>query len=152
MDQYKGGCNCGAVRFELGAPPIWISACHCATCRKRTGSDYGISVVVDESGIKEFSGATNTHTRTGDSCNPVHYEFCPECGSTVRWRIELVPGRQAFAAGAFDDMSWMEIFGEMYTGFAAPWGPVGCEHTRAGAPDDAWRGAMLERAEIKFGG
>ena len=152
MDQYKGGCNCGAVRFELGAPPIWISACHCATCRKRTGSDYGISVVVDESGIKEFSGETKTHTRTGDSGNPVHYEFCTECGTTVRWHLTLIPGRQVLAAGAFDDMSWMEILGEMYTSEAAPWGPVGCDAARPGAPDDDWRTAMLEQAKIRFGG
>ena len=152
MDRYKGGCTCGAVRIELGAPPIWISACHCATCRKRTGSDYGISVVVDESGIKEFSGATNTHTRTGDSGNPVHYEFCPECGATVRWHLTMVPGRQVFAAGAFNDMSWMQILGEMYTAEAAPWGPVGWAASHPGPPDDDWRAQLIKNGKSVFTG
>ena len=84
MEKYEGGCTCGAVRFEPGDAPVWISAYHCSTCRKRTGSDYGISVVVNQSGVRKFSGRTKTHTRTGASGNAVTYEFCPECGTTVR--------------------------------------------------------------------
>jgi hypothetical protein len=34
----------------------------------------------------------------------VHYEFCPQCGATIRWRIDIVPNRQVFAGGAFDDI------------------------------------------------
>jgi hypothetical protein len=26
-------------------------------------------------------------------------EFCPKCGTTVRWQIEIVPNRQVFALG-----------------------------------------------------
>ncbi|MAF47913.1 MAG: GFA family protein [Rhodospirillales bacterium] len=152
MENYKGGCLCGSVRFELNEPPIWISACHCGTCRKRTGSDYGVSVVVDQSGVKEFTGRTKTHTRTGDSGKDVIYEFCPECGATVRWHIMLAPGRQAFAAGAFDDMSWMAILGEMYTAEAAPWGPLGCDAARPGPPDDDWRAALIEKTKMALGG
>jgi hypothetical protein len=144
MEKYEGGCTCGAVRFDSGDAPVWISAGQGSTCRKRTGSDYGISVVVNQNGVSKFNGRTKTHTRTGDSGNAVTCEFCPECGTTVRWHLAMVPGRQVFAAGAFDDMSWMEILGEMYAAEAAPWGPVGCAIARPGPPDDDWRAALIE--------
>ena len=147
MERFKGSCNCGSVTFELNDHPIWVSACHCATCRKRTGSDYGLSAVTDISNIKVYSGLTKTYTRTGDSGKDVHYEFCPECGTTVRWQITLAPGRVAFAVGTFDDMSWMKVNGEMYTGEAAPWGPLGCENSRAGSPDEPWRTAATNDAK-----
>ena len=147
MERYKGGCNCGSVRFELEDHPLFISACHCSTCRRRTGSDYGLSVVTDGSNVKEYSGETKTHIRTGDSGNEVHYEFCPNCGTTVRWHIMLIPGRQAFAAGAFDDMNWMAIHGQMYTKESAPWGPLKCDISREGPYDDEARSGMLENAK-----
>lgn len=29
-----GSCCCGAVRFELSAPPLMMGTCHCSRCRK----------------------------------------------------------------------------------------------------------------------
>lgn len=146
MEQYKGGCVCGAVRFLLDEHPLWVVACHCDPCKKRTGSAFGISVVVDSRSVKEFTGATKTFTRTGDSGKPVHYDFCPNCGTTVRWHVELI-ARQVFAGGAFDRAKELRIFGEMYAGEAIPWARLGCELIRAGAPDDEFRNAMIERAK-----
>ncbi len=145
MERYKGGCTCGSVRFELEDHPYYVGACHCSTCKKRTGSDYGLSVPTDAENVKTFTGETKTHTRTGDTGNQVHYEFCPNCGTTVRWRVERT-GRQVFAAGAFDDMSWMAVHGEMYTDEAAPWGPIGCEISSGGSRDANARNAMTEKA------
>jgi hypothetical protein len=145
MEQYKGGCVCGSVRFELDDHPDYVGACHCSTCKKRSGSDYGLSVPTDAENVKEFSGETKTLIRIGDSGNEVHYEFCPNCGTTVRWRVMLT-GRQVFAAGAFDDMSWMDIHGEMYTDEAAPWGPIGCEISNRGLRDADAKKGMTEKA------
>jgi hypothetical protein len=113
MEQYQGGCVCGSVRFELGDHPMWTHACHCNACKKRTGSAYGISAVVETENVKSFTGETRTFTRTGDSGKPVHYEFCPQCGTTVRWHVPLI-SRQVFAIGAFDRPEKLRICGEMY--------------------------------------
>jgi hypothetical protein len=34
----SGGCGCGAVRFEVRAPLVSASYCHCSCCRRRTGT------------------------------------------------------------------------------------------------------------------
>ena len=33
-----GGCGCGAVRFEVTAPFVSASYCHCTRCQRRTGT------------------------------------------------------------------------------------------------------------------
>jgi len=105
MENLRGGCSCGSVRFELADDPLWVLACHCDACKKRTGSAYGVAVMVGNQTVKEFSGKTRTFTRIGDSGNKIHYDFCPDCGTTLRWHVDIVPGRQAFAGGTFDDMN-----------------------------------------------
>ena len=34
----KGGCNCGAVRFEVTEPLVLASYCHCTRCQRRSGA------------------------------------------------------------------------------------------------------------------
>ena len=37
MTMRRGGCACGAVRFEADVPRETYSACHCGTCRRMVG-------------------------------------------------------------------------------------------------------------------
>jgi hypothetical protein len=144
MRYLEGGCSCGALRFTLNNA-LWVVACHCNICKKRTGSAFGISIVVDDHMIEATAGATKTFTRMGESGRPVHYEFCPECGTTVRWRVELIANRYAYAAGTLDDCSAIEVVGEMYTAEALSGAKFGCELARTGAPDDAFRKVATEK-------
>ena len=145
MTQYEGGCSCGAVRFRLNDGPLWTNICHCNACKKRTGSAFGFSIVVETANVKEFVGPTKTFTRVGESGKSVRYEFCPTCGTTVRWHVDLIPNRQVFAGGTFDDVHQFEIAGEMYTAEALAWSRIGCELSRAGGPDDQFRNAAIEK-------
>ena len=147
MRYLEGGCSCGAVRFTLEGA-LWVAACHCSACKKRTGSAFGISIVVDDRMVVAATGATRTFIRTGESGKPVHYEFCPECGTTVRWRVELIGNRYVYAAGTLDDPFAIEVVAEMYTAQALPGARFGCELTREGAPDDAFPKAVTEKTRV----
>ncbi|HET8528999.1 MAG TPA: GFA family protein [Gaiellaceae bacterium] len=37
-----GGCLCGAVRYAVEGEPLHVGRCHCADCRKRSGSAFAI--------------------------------------------------------------------------------------------------------------
>jgi hypothetical protein len=147
MKSYKGGCSCGAVRFEIGDHPLWILACHCDACKKRTGSAYGVSVMFENKSVKQFTGETRTYVRSGDSGNKVRYEFCPHCGTTLRWHVDIVPDRQAFAGGAFDDMKALTVIAEMYTDDATPWARVPCDLSQPIGPDNTFRNLMVAAAK-----
>ena len=30
----KGGCQCGAVRYETAGAPVVVAICHCSMCRR----------------------------------------------------------------------------------------------------------------------
>src|SRR5690349_9106401 len=126
MTILSGGCSCRQVRFAL-ADPLYVLACHCDACKKRTGSAFGLSVMVENGSISDFRGSTTTYVRPAESGNPVEYDFCPRCGTTVRWRIAAVRDRQIFAAGAFDDPRVFRPAGEIYVGRALPWARLGCD-------------------------
>ncbi len=145
MNVFSGGCSCGAVRFTVN-DYLFVQACHCDACKKRTGSAYGLSVMIDNENLADFAGKTETFTRSGESGKPVHYEFCPRCGTTVRWHIDIVPNRQVFAMGAFDEPGQFEVVGEMYTDRALPWARLGCDLVRPGAPDDTYRKALIAKS------
>jgi hypothetical protein len=140
----SGGCACGAVRFTIKRH-LYAQLCHCDACKKRTGSAYGISVAIEDSDLEEFHGEIRTFTRIAETGNPVEYDFCPVCATTVRWRVAALRGRQVFAGGAFDKPSAFEMAGEMYTAEALPWARIGCDIVRSGAPDEAYRVAMITR-------
>jgi hypothetical protein len=144
MTLHNGGCSCGTVRFAINRY-LYVLACHCDACKKRTGSAFGLSVPVDVENIVSFSGETMTYIRTAESGRNVHYEFCPRCGTTVRWRLAGASSRYIFAAGAFDDVQDLKAVGEMYTAVALPWARLGCELERPGLSDDSLKKAMIER-------
>ena len=140
----SGGCSCDAVRFTI-ARYLFAHVCHCDACKKRTGSAYGVSVVIEDPDLKEFHGKVRTFTRVAESGNPVEYDFCPICATTVRWRVAALRGRQVLAAGAFDTPSAFEMVGEMYAAESLPWARIGCEIVRAGPPDETYRAAVIAR-------
>jgi len=35
-----GGCSCGAVRYRVGMPPLWVAHCHCSMCRRAQGAAF----------------------------------------------------------------------------------------------------------------
>jgi len=41
-----GGCQCGAIRYELSGEGLELYVCHCKECRKQSASAFGISVIV----------------------------------------------------------------------------------------------------------
>jgi hypothetical protein len=36
-----GGCQCGAIRYEIASFPLLLYTCHCTDCQRQTGSAFG---------------------------------------------------------------------------------------------------------------
>jgi len=69
----SGGCLCGAVRYTLVGEPFLVGTCHCATCRKESGS---VLVAYAKWPLADFRYSGRIVTHSGRS-------FCPECGSRL---------------------------------------------------------------------
>jgi hypothetical protein len=79
----RGGCQCGAVRYELGGPILKIYVCHCNECRKQSASAFGISVFVPREALRLTQGTPRWWSRPTDGGRVVDCAFCPECGSRL---------------------------------------------------------------------
>ncbi|MGH8732737.1 MAG: GFA family protein [Burkholderiales bacterium] len=99
-----GGCLCGAVRFRVRGQPARSSACHCTFCQKRTGAAFGLGAYFNDDAVEVLTGSRKTYEhRSDESGRWLRIEFCTNCGGTVTWTVEALPGMRAFAGGSFDD-------------------------------------------------
>ncbi len=73
METRSGGCLCGKVRYTVSGPPFNTGLCHCADCRKESGSSFTTFANWPRSAFS-FSGEVLTFK--GRS-------FCPQCGSRL---------------------------------------------------------------------
>jgi hypothetical protein len=78
-----GGCQCGAVRYEVTAEPVALYVCHCRECRQQSASAFGISVIVPAEAFNFKQGRLKSWTRPADSGRVVECMFCIECGSRI---------------------------------------------------------------------
>jgi hypothetical protein len=77
-----GGCQCGAVRYEVAGEPSAIYVCHCRECQKQSASAFGISVIVP-AGLRLARGEVGTWSRPTDSGRTLDCVFCRGCGSRL---------------------------------------------------------------------
>lgn len=114
----KGGCLCGAVRYEVNAPAIFGANCYCSDCRKITSS-HSTVIGVPEAAVT-ITGETRSFTSTSDSGNPVTRMFCPTCGAGL-----FSKGKQAglimVKAGTLDDPKQFTPAVSVYVSSAPAW-------------------------------
>jgi len=100
----RAECSCGQLSATCSGEPIRLSVCHCLACKRRTGSAFSFNARFAEDHVS-IQGRAAEFTRIGDEGGRVIYSFCPECGTTVHYRIDGQPGLVAIPAGAFADLS-----------------------------------------------
>lgn len=103
MSSRQASCRCGQLKAELTGEPVRVSVCHCLDCKKRSGSAFAVQARWPEEQVR-VEGTSKTWSHHADSGNRITHHFCPECGSTVHFRIEgKFDGLVAIPAGTFDD-------------------------------------------------
>lgn len=113
---HEGGCQCGAVRFTTSDTPVRAMACHCTSCKRRTGSPYGIGVYFNDSEITFNDAERATYRFQSDTTDRwLQNEFCVNCGSTISWTLEMRPGLRSIAGGSFDDPNWFDVAAHIWT-------------------------------------
>src|SRR5207244_2438721 len=109
----RAQCSCGQLAALCSGEPVRVSVCHCLECKRRTGSAFSYNARFPEEAVA-FEGRAKEFTRISDDGNRLVFSFCPECGTTVHYRIDVQPGLIAIAAGTFADMSFPQPFISSY--------------------------------------
>ncbi len=117
----EGGCSCGALRYQVSAPPVMIYNCHCSNCQKIGGGPFTTSVTIVEKALSFTTGAPATIEWTSDAGNRRWGWFCGACGSRICNGQAVSNGALSLRAGTLDDRSWIEPVGDTWTTSAQPW-------------------------------
>jgi hypothetical protein len=119
-------CRCGQLRAKCSGEPVRVSVCHCLNCQKRSGSAFAVQARWPDSDV-ELTGAFREWSHVGDSGKRATFRFCPDCGATVAYVAEGLPGLTAIPVGAFADPAfpWPEY--SVYEGRKHAWVAVAGE-------------------------
>jgi hypothetical protein len=118
---YRGGCQCGQIRYEIWAEPLTLYICHCKECQKQSSSAFGMSMPVPRNAVVILQGQPKEWKRVSDNGREVSCLFCEECGT----RLFHNPSRNFeitnIKPGTLDDTSWLSPVGNLWTQSAQKW-------------------------------
>jgi hypothetical protein len=120
MTDRVASCSCGQLHLTVNEEPLRVSVCHCLACQRRTGSVFGAQARFRERAV-EVSGKSTVYVRVGDEGRKATFHFCPQCGSTVYYRLEGLPGHVAVPVGAFAEPGFPAPSFSVYEERKHPW-------------------------------
>jgi hypothetical protein len=122
-------CSCGDLQAHLAGEPNWVIVCHCLECQRRTGSVCGVSAYFPRTSVTS-TGKHQTYARSSDSGRSLTNHFCPRCGTTVLWDLEMLPDFVGVAVGTIGDPSFNVPTRSLWEATRHPWVEFACKVDR----------------------
>jgi hypothetical protein len=114
----RGGCLCGAVKFEVTGEPKRFVHCHCSRCRKATGTGHATNLFLQPGVLRWLDGEERIRAFKVPEAKRFTNVFCEACGSRLPRQAAdavIVP------AGSLDDEIPMKPEGRIFYGSRASW-------------------------------
>ncbi len=116
----RGGCLCGAVKYEVAGEPKRFFHCHCSRCRKVTGTGHASNLFLQPAALKWRVGADHVRTFKHPEAKRFTNQFCEICGGRLPRQPEgtdtvMVP------AGSLDDDAPIRPQARIFTDSRANW-------------------------------
>jgi hypothetical protein len=153
-DDLEGGCACGAVRYRLGSPPMFVHCCHCRDCQRQTGSAFVLNALIETDRISLLSGDPVPVAVPTDSGRPHEIYRCPTCQTALWSDYGRRPALRFVRVGTLDDPAALTPDVQIYTRSKLPWVrlPEGVPAFDAYYDTKAlWPAASLERRRVILG-
>jgi hypothetical protein len=117
-----GGCQCGAIRYEITRPPVTVYACHCTECQTQSGSAFAMAAVIPGESFRITKGSPAMFARAVNPAKTMECWFCAACGT----RLYHMPGGTSYPnrnvkPGTLDDTSWLVPAIHFWTRSAQQW-------------------------------
>jgi hypothetical protein len=114
-----GGCLCGGVRFEVDAPLVVASYCHCTRCQRRTGTASSVQARIAPGSLTVTRG--EELVRAYEPPDGFAKMFCGTCGSALWSRSRDDPEVMSVRLGVFDADPGIRPSWHQFVAYAAPW-------------------------------
>ena len=110
----SGGCQCGALRYEITQAPYMVYTCHCTDCQRISGSAFSMGTVLPADAFRFIAGEPRVIERTADSGRVSIRRVCSECGLWISSGPRTGSIRNV-RAGTLDDTSWLRPTAHFWT-------------------------------------
>ena len=140
-----GGCLCGALRYRLTEDPIAFYVCHCTECQRRSGSAFGLSMIVRTDALELISGSPAMFEVELPEGRRDRGRFCLSCATRLWHETDAYPQIRGLRPGTLDEASRYTPYGDVWTRSAQPWVSFTAGPQFEQQPDDplalvkAWR-------------
>jgi len=128
-------CQCGGFRIIIDAEPDTVGVCHCQKCQRRTGVPLSCNAYFPKSKVR-LEGDHKIYTRDCPDGRKLNNHFCPTCGSTVGWSLDLRPHQFGVAVGCFNERTFPPPDASVWEEEMSSWVslPAGVAHYPRGRP------------------
>jgi len=110
MSFAKGGCLCGALRYEALGNPAKMTMCHCKFCQRATGGAYMVQPVFSASEFAITKGRPKIYDHvSAGSGKTIHVNFCDACGTKIFLTFERFEGAIGLYGGTLDDPNGLTV-------------------------------------------
>jgi hypothetical protein len=147
-DSLQGGCACGAVRYRLGAAPMFVHCCHCRDCQRQTGSAFVLNALVETERVVLLAGEPVPVAVPTDSGRPHRIFRCPACQTAVWSEYGGAANLRFVRVGTLDQPAVVMPDVHIYVRSKLPWVSLPAGVPAFEAYYDArklWPAASLER-------
>ncbi|HTE41351.1 MAG TPA: GFA family protein [Steroidobacteraceae bacterium] len=98
ISEVNGGCQCGAVRYQVMGAPIVVALCHCSMCRRANAAPAVAWAMYSESQVQFTENGRQFYRSSPEA----QRGFCPKCGTQISFTAEYIPGLIDLTVGSFD--------------------------------------------------
>lgn len=119
-----GGCECGALRYEITSDPLATAMCYCTQCQTQSGSAFSMTLVVSAESFAFTRGEPKSYGGRSDSGADKEMLFCADCGVRICNRFPIRPDMVNLKPGTLDDPSDVAPMVAVWTSSKPPWAPI----------------------------
>jgi hypothetical protein len=117
----RGGCLCGALRYEVSGAVANPCYCHCASCRRASGAPMVPWGTFARAALRFTRG----QLREFRSSEQVWRGFCPECGTSLTYRHEGRPAEIDVTLATLDEPARIAPLMHVWVADKLPWTVIG---------------------------
>ena len=120
-ERLEGGCACGAVRYRMTSPPMFVHCCHCLDCQRQTGSAFVINALIETARVEPLGAEPVRFEMPTESGRPHGIYRCPKCGTAVWSEYGGLATIRFVRVGTLDDPRAVAPDVHIYVRSKQPW-------------------------------
>lgn len=98
-EKLQGGCQCGAIRYQITGEPAMAAICHCSMCRRANGAPAVAWAMYEDTQVQFTNELPKQHASSPEA----NRGFCAVCGTQISFTASFLPGLIDITIGSFDN-------------------------------------------------